>query len=273
MNLVAKEFVAARDDEKGVLVLSSFTGASRELSQALIVNPYYTQEMSSAIDIALRMPLHEQQERMHLMRQQVHERNVYRWAGKILSAAGFDREDIAHFFRQAADQLAPQSPRAEAPPRSARADMAPVHAAFRQSKPVADLQPLIAQARALPPLGEEGPQLKTAFDLAMQMSALLAEAQNGLRALAKDASLPVYASREELRESDPSESTPALCLEDFEPAYRGAFEAIGAVLEELLRREDAEAFTFLLGHLAENGVAIDGGLRAAIEKAARLLPG
>jgi len=92
MNLVAKEFVAARDDESGVLVLSSFTGASRELSQALIVNPYYTQEMSSAIDIALRMPLHEQQERMRLMRQQVRERNVYRWAGRMLIDAAASRQ-------------------------------------------------------------------------------------------------------------------------------------------------------------------------------------
>jgi trehalose 6-phosphate synthase len=92
MNLVAKEFVAARDDERGVLVLSSFTGASRELSQALIVNPYHTQEMSLAIDIALRMPLHEQQERMRLMRQQVRERNVYRWAGRMLIDAAASRQ-------------------------------------------------------------------------------------------------------------------------------------------------------------------------------------
>ena len=92
MNLVAKEFVAARDDERGVLVLSSFTGASRELSEALIVNPYHTQEMSSAIDIALRMPVNEQQERMRLMRQQVRERNVYRWAGRMLIDAGASRQ-------------------------------------------------------------------------------------------------------------------------------------------------------------------------------------
>jgi trehalose 6-phosphate synthase len=84
MNLVAKEFVAARDDDQGVLVLSSFTGASRELSEALIVNPYNAQEMSSALDTALRMPVQEQQERMRSMRQQVRERNVYRWAGRML---------------------------------------------------------------------------------------------------------------------------------------------------------------------------------------------
>jgi trehalose 6-phosphate synthase len=92
MNLVAKEFVSARDDEKGVLVLSSFTGASRELSEALIVNPYNTQEMSSALDIALRMPGNEQQERMRLMRQQVREWNVYRWAGRMLIDAAASRQ-------------------------------------------------------------------------------------------------------------------------------------------------------------------------------------
>ena len=92
MNLVAKEFVAARDDEKGVLVLSSFTGASRELSEALIVNPYNTHEMSAALDTALRMPGHEQQERMRLMRQQVREWNVYRWAGRMLIDAEASRQ-------------------------------------------------------------------------------------------------------------------------------------------------------------------------------------
>ena len=92
INLVAKEFVAARDDEGGVLVLSSFTGASRELSEALIVNPYNTQEMSSALSMALRMPVNEQQERMRLMRQQVREWNVYRWAGRMLIDAAASRQ-------------------------------------------------------------------------------------------------------------------------------------------------------------------------------------
>jgi trehalose 6-phosphate synthase len=92
MNLVAKEFVAARDDEQGVLVLSSFTGASREMLEALIVNPYDTQELASAIDVALRMPAAEQRERMRLMRQQVRERNVYRWAGQMLIDAARVRQ-------------------------------------------------------------------------------------------------------------------------------------------------------------------------------------
>lgn len=84
MNLVAKEFVAARDDEQGVLLLSSFAGASRELTEALIVNPYDPQGMSAAIDQALHMTPAEQQERMRLMREQVRSRNVFRWAGQML---------------------------------------------------------------------------------------------------------------------------------------------------------------------------------------------
>ena len=84
MNLVAKEFVAARDDEQGVLVLSSFAGASRELSEALIVNPYDTHGMSEAIDLALRMDPALQRERMREMRELVRQRNVYRWAGQML---------------------------------------------------------------------------------------------------------------------------------------------------------------------------------------------
>jgi len=84
MNLVAKEFVAARDDEQGVLVLSSFAGASRELAEALIVNPYDAKDMGAAIKRALTMHAIEQRERMHLMRELVRARNVYRWAGQML---------------------------------------------------------------------------------------------------------------------------------------------------------------------------------------------
>ena len=93
MNLVAKEFVAARDDDQGVLILSSFTGASRELSEALIVNPFDAGEMAGAMDQALRMPAQEQRERMRLMRQQVREQNVYRWAGRMLIDAARIRQE------------------------------------------------------------------------------------------------------------------------------------------------------------------------------------
>jgi len=84
MNLVAKEFVAARDDERGVLILSQFTGASRELPEALIVNPYDIDQCAAAMHVALTMPLSEQRNRMRLMRGLIQEFNVYRWAGRML---------------------------------------------------------------------------------------------------------------------------------------------------------------------------------------------
>jgi trehalose 6-phosphate synthase len=94
MNLVAKEFVAAREDEQGVLVLSQFTGAARELTEALIVNPYNLEEASEAIASALRMPGEEQADRMRSMRAFLAEFNVYRWAGRMLvDAARLRRRD------------------------------------------------------------------------------------------------------------------------------------------------------------------------------------
>ncbi len=87
MNLVAKEFVAARDDEEGVLVLSLFAGASRELPEALVVNPYDTDECARALHRALAMPVDEQRSRMRRMREYVQEYNIYRWAGRMLMDA------------------------------------------------------------------------------------------------------------------------------------------------------------------------------------------
>ena len=84
MNLVAKEFVASRDDEQGVLVLSQFTGAARELHDALPVNPYHVDQCADTFDRALRMPTDEQRVRMRSMRRLVQEHNVYRWAGAML---------------------------------------------------------------------------------------------------------------------------------------------------------------------------------------------
>ena len=98
MNLVAKEFVAARDDEQGVLVLSQFTGAARDLTEALIVNPYDLGQASDALALALRMPPDEQRERMRSMRAFVSEFNVYRWAGRMLvDAARVRRKDRLSF--------------------------------------------------------------------------------------------------------------------------------------------------------------------------------
>ena len=84
MNLVAKEYVVARKDEQGVLILSRFTGASQELADALVVNPYDTDELAQAIHTALTMPPEERRARMQRMRAVVQENNVYRWAGELI---------------------------------------------------------------------------------------------------------------------------------------------------------------------------------------------
>jgi alpha,alpha-trehalose-phosphate synthase [UDP-forming] len=83
MNLVAKEFVAASDDHRGVLILSRFAGASRDLKDALIVNPYDIEQMADAIYYSLNMPTAEIEERMTRMRQQIHENNIYKWAADL----------------------------------------------------------------------------------------------------------------------------------------------------------------------------------------------
>jgi alpha,alpha-trehalose-phosphate synthase [UDP-forming] len=87
MNLVAKEFVAAREDNQGVLVLSQFAGASKELVDALIINPYDEEGMVASFVKALEMTGNEQQARMKSLREQVEAKNVYAWAGKILGDA------------------------------------------------------------------------------------------------------------------------------------------------------------------------------------------
>ena len=87
MNLVAKEFVRARDDDRGVLVLSQFTGASRQLTAALSVSPYAPDESAQTLARALRMPYSEQTARMRQMRNVVAEFDSHWWARRILEDA------------------------------------------------------------------------------------------------------------------------------------------------------------------------------------------
>jgi trehalose 6-phosphate synthase len=86
MNLVAKEFIAARDHNDGVLVLSRFAGASQELHGALIINPYDIEQTADAIKMALEMPLAEQTQKMKRLRRIIMNHNVYSWAAEILRA-------------------------------------------------------------------------------------------------------------------------------------------------------------------------------------------
>ena len=102
MNLVAKEFVASRDDEQGVLLLSKFTGASREFSEALIVNPYHLDQCAEALHAALTMSPLEQRDRMRSLRGILHEWNVYRWAGRMLMDAARMRQRSRFLSRIAA---------------------------------------------------------------------------------------------------------------------------------------------------------------------------
>jgi trehalose 6-phosphate synthase len=87
MNLVAKEFVAARSDLHGVLVLSRFTGAAQELTDALMINPFAVDQFAEALHQALEMAPEEQERRMRNLRRQVDDNNIYRWAGVLLSEA------------------------------------------------------------------------------------------------------------------------------------------------------------------------------------------
>jgi len=94
MNLVAKEFLAARRDERGVLILSQFTGAARELRDALLVNPYDIDQSAEAIRVALEMEPEEKQLRVHRMRRTIKEHNIYRWAGNLITELCEVRLDV-----------------------------------------------------------------------------------------------------------------------------------------------------------------------------------
>ncbi|MFA5144724.1 MAG: trehalose-6-phosphate synthase [Candidatus Omnitrophota bacterium] len=85
MNLVAKEYVAEKDDLSGCLILSQFTGAARELSDAILINPYSIEDFADSINLAIQMPKEEKQRRMENMRKVITENNIYRWAGNIIT--------------------------------------------------------------------------------------------------------------------------------------------------------------------------------------------
>jgi len=101
MNLVAKEFLAARSDERGVLILSQFTGAARELRDALLVNPYDIDQTADAIRAALEMEPEEKQMRVHRMRRAIKEHNIYRWAGNLVT-------ELCELRLDGADQAQPK---------------------------------------------------------------------------------------------------------------------------------------------------------------------
>jgi trehalose 6-phosphate synthase len=85
MNLVAKEYVAAQSSGDGVLVLSVFAGAARELSDALLVNPYDAEQFADSIHAGMEMDAVDRRARMQRLARQVEEHNVYRWAADLLA--------------------------------------------------------------------------------------------------------------------------------------------------------------------------------------------
>jgi hypothetical protein len=195
--------------------------------------------------------------------------------GNILAAAGFGRAEIADFFTQAADQLRGGAAEKKSPAVEDR--LARVATEFSQNTAVHELHSLGMKAQALMPLEPDAPDLRDAFDMAMQAVPLLAEAQQGLRTMASEAGLPLVARRTErdsmAASADPRGAGQVVCLEDFEALYQGAFDILGAVAEALLQRHDRDAFTFLLAHLADNGVILTPRLQATIEKATYSLEG
>jgi trehalose 6-phosphate synthase len=112
MNLVAKEFVSARDDERGVLVLSGFAGTSNELTDAVIINPYDVEQTANALARALSMSMAEQQHRMRLMRARVKAWDADRWGTQILKDAA-DLCSAAALQTRRIGQLATASRREE----------------------------------------------------------------------------------------------------------------------------------------------------------------
>jgi trehalose 6-phosphate synthase len=108
MNLVSKEFIAARDDEQGALVLSEFAGASNELWDAVLVNPYDIEGTARALATAIEMPPEEQRARMRRLRTTVAGHDAHHWASQILSdllASWADSEHDPAIFAEATRQL------------------------------------------------------------------------------------------------------------------------------------------------------------------------
>ena len=147
MNLVAKEFVSARDDERGVLILSHFTGASRELPEALMVNPYDTDQCAGALQMALTMPAGEQRARMRVMRGLVQEFNVYRWAGRMLidAAALSVALNAGQLAGAALDVQDPEPPDLSQPPYNDPRVIVTPHAAFVSEESLENLRTRVAR--------------------------------------------------------------------------------------------------------------------------------
>ncbi len=189
---------------------------------------------------------------------------VIKSAGDVLRAAGFDREEIGSFFRQAADHLSGGSAAPPAGP-SNGGMMERLAAEFAETPPGREIAQLNAQILHLG-LPDAEAELAGHFDLAMKMIPLIAEAQNLVRGVASNAGLQVHADRRVA-----GDAGDALYFEEFRPLWAEGFDLIGALVAALSQRGDEEAFAFLLESLLENSVVISFELKEAIERAAQLL--
>lgn len=192
---------------------------------------------------------------------------VIRSAGDVLRAAGFSREEIGSFFRQAADTLLPVD-EAQPPPPMEDGLVEQVARDFGESRLGRDIAGLNAQLLDMG-LPQRGAPLAGHFDLAMKLIPLIAEAQDSLRAAAGKAGLKVFADR---RVAEAQADSAAMYLDDFRSLWSGGFDLIAALFSALSERGDEQAFTFLLESLLENSVVISFELKQAIESAAQALP-
>ncbi|MFA7601473.1 MAG: hypothetical protein WCY29_00570 [Novosphingobium sp.] len=191
-------------------------------------------------------------------------RQVIVSAGDILVAAGFGRDEIAAFFRQAADHLggALQAGPADASSRGGE----DILSRYRAIAPVRALAGLTAEAAALASAAHGGEALKDAYDLAMKIIPHIAEAQGWLRAAAREAGLRISADSRE--RPDGRADGEDLLMGEFEFAYRDGFDLIASVVAVLAGQDDEEAFRLILMSLVENGITVSGELKSAIETAA-----
>jgi hypothetical protein len=192
---------------------------------------------------------------------------VIKSAGNVLRAAGFTRDEIGSFFRQAADHLAggKTEPRVDDRPEGAGM-VERLVAEFAGSPPGREIAQLNTQALDLGLPDPEAP-LAGHFDLAMKMIPLIAEAQNALRGVASNAGLQVHADRR----AGMQPGAGALYFDDFQSLWSDGFELIAALLAALSDRGDEEAFTFLLESLLENSIVVSFELKEAIERASGAL--
>lgn len=191
-------------------------------------------------------------------------RQVIVSAGDILVAAGFGRDEIAAFFRQAADHL--QGGQPASPPDSSPRHGEDILSQYRTIAPVRALAGLTAEAAGLASPDDSLAALRDSYDLAMKIIPHIAEAQGWLRTAAREAGLRI--ATDSRQRQDGRSDGEDLFMDQFEFAYRAGFDLIASVTTVLAEQDDEEAFRLILMSLVENAITVSEELKAAIETAA-----